>query len=83
MKKFLASSISDVFILLINVRISTIVGILISMSRTNFVLTCVEHGKGFITSGPGLDLPEVQHPMAKYLSMQSKVANIGAPIPPM
>ena len=43
-KKFLALSLSDVvFIMLINVKMSTIVGILKSMSRINFVLSCVEH----------------------------------------
>ena len=45
MKKFLALSLSDVvFIKLINVRMPTIVGILTLMSRTNFVLSSVEHG---------------------------------------
>ena len=32
----------------------TIVGILTFMGRINFVLSRVEHGKSFITSGPGL-----------------------------
>ena len=46
-------SLSDVvFILLINVKMPTIVGILTFMSRSNFVLSWVEHGKSFITSGP-------------------------------
>ena len=54
MKKFLALSLSDVFIMLINVKMPTIVGILTFMSRINFVLSWVEHGKSFITSGPGL-----------------------------
>ena len=40
MKEFLAISLSDVvFILLINVKMPTIVGILTFMSRTNFVLS--------------------------------------------
>ena len=40
MKKFLALSLSDVvFIMLINVKMPTIVGILIIMSRINFVLS--------------------------------------------
>ena len=53
-KKFLALSISDViFIMLINVKMPTIVGILTFMSRINFVLSLVEHGKSFLTSGPG------------------------------
>ena len=33
---------------------STIVGISTFMSRINLLLSCVEHDKGFITSGPGL-----------------------------
>ena len=54
MKKFTALDISGVvFIMLINVKMSTIVGILIFMSRINLVLTRVEHGKSFITLGPG------------------------------
>ena len=54
MKKFLALSLSDVvFIMLINVKMPTIVGILTFMSRINFVLSCVEHEKSFITSRPG------------------------------
>ena len=40
MKKFLALSLSDaVFIILINVKMPTIVGILTFMSRINFVLS--------------------------------------------
>ena len=55
MKKFLALSLSDfVFIMLINVKMPTIVGILTFMSRINFLLSLVEHEKSFITSGPGL-----------------------------
>ena len=39
-KKFLALSISEsVFIMLINVKIPTVVGILTHMSRINFVLS--------------------------------------------
>ena len=53
MKKFLALSLSDVaFIMLINVKMPTIVGILTFMSRINFLLSLVEHGKSFITLGP-------------------------------
>ena len=52
MKKFLALSPSDIiFIMLFNVKMPTIVGILTFMSRINFVLSSVEHGKSFITSG--------------------------------
>ena len=35
-----------------NVKMPTIVSILTFMSRLNLVLSCVEHGKSFITSGP-------------------------------
>ena len=53
MKKFLALSLSDVvFIILINVKMPTIVGILTFMSRIDFVLND-EYEKSFITSGPG------------------------------
>ena len=46
---FLALSLSYVvFIMLINVKMSTIVGILTFMSRINFVLSLVEHWKSFI-----------------------------------
>ena len=42
MKKFLALSLSDVvFIMLINVKMPTIVGILTFMSRINFMLNWV------------------------------------------
>ena len=65
--KFLALNFSDaVFILLINVKMPTIVGILTFMSRINFVLSWVEHEKCFITSGPdtlanGEDPDEMLH----------------------
>ena len=43
MKKFIALGLSDVvFIMLINVKKLTIVGILTFMSRINFVLSCVQ-----------------------------------------
>ena len=55
MKKFLALSLSEVvFIMLINVKLPSIVGILTFMSRINFVLSRVEHGKRFITLGPDI-----------------------------
>ena len=38
----------------------TIVGILTFMSRINFVLSWVEYGKGFITSGPVWDIFSTQ-----------------------
>ena len=37
--------------MLINVKMPAIVGILTFMSMIDFVLSWVEHGKGFITSG--------------------------------
>ena len=55
-KKFSFFSGSDnprmLFFLLINVKMPKTVGILTFMSRTNFMLSCVEHEKSFITSGP-------------------------------
>ena len=46
MKKFLAVSLSDdVFIILINIKMPTIVGILTFMSRIQLVLSCVEYEK--------------------------------------
>ena len=53
-KKFIALSLAYVvFIMLINVKMPTIVGILTLMSRIHFVLSGFEHEKSFITSGPG------------------------------
>ena len=50
MKTFLALSLSDVvFIMLINVKMPTRVGILTFKNRINFVPSLVEHGKSFIT----------------------------------
>ena len=43
---------SQLFILLINVKMPTNVGILTFMSRINFVLSRVEHDKSFINSEP-------------------------------
>ena len=55
--KFLTLGLSDVvFIILINVKMPTIVGILTFMTRINFVLNKVEHKKSFITSVPGVAL---------------------------
>ena len=54
MKKFFAKGLTDVvFIVLINVKMPTIVGILTFMSRINFMLIRVEHEESFIASGPG------------------------------
>ena len=51
---FLALKRSAVaFILLINVKMSTIVGILAFMSRKTFILSSVEHEKSFITWSDG------------------------------
>ena len=51
MKKVLALSPSEVvFIMLINVKMPTIIDILTFMSRINFVLSCNEHEKSFITA---------------------------------
>ena len=36
-----------------NMKMPTVVGIFIFISRENFMLSCVEHEKGFLTSGPG------------------------------
>ena len=43
---------SQSFILLINVKMPTVVGILTFMSRINFMLSSVENKKSFITLGP-------------------------------
>ena len=64
-KIFLAPSLSDViFIMLINVKIPTVVGLSTFLSRINFVLSWVEHWKSFITSRPGF----VTHVFKRYLS---------------
>ena len=42
---------SDVIVMIIKVKMTTIVGILTFMSTINVVLCWVERGKGFITSG--------------------------------
>ena len=46
------AELSMKFFLLINIKMPTIVGILIFISRKIFLLTWVEHEKSFITSGP-------------------------------
>ena len=54
-KKFHALNLSDVvFIMLVNVKMPTIVGILTFMSRINLLISWVEHKKGFISLGPDL-----------------------------
>ena len=53
-KTVLAFKLSDVvFIMLINVKMSTFVGILTFMGMISFILSLVEHGKSYITSGAG------------------------------
>ena len=54
MKKFLGLSLSDVvFIMLINVKMPTRVGILTFISRINLSSAELSMEKRFITSGPG------------------------------
>ena len=45
---------SQSFVLLINVKMPTIVGILTCMSRINFMLGWAESERSFITSGPSV-----------------------------
>ena len=55
MKKFLALSPSNVvFIMLLNVKMPTVVGILTFMSRINFLLSRVGHDNSFITFRPDM-----------------------------
>ena len=74
------------FFLLINVKMSTIVGILTFMSRKNFML----HGNSFITSGPGLiksrfsdwfgaceRLPLVRAGVARVVACDGEVNGVG------
>ena len=61
---FLAFKLSGVwFIKLINVKMPTMAGILPFMSLINFMLSCVENEKSFITSGP----VEIKACMHSYL----------------
>ena len=51
---FIALSLSDVvFIMLINVKMPTFVGILTFMSMINGMFNWAEHEERFVTSGPG------------------------------
>ena len=71
MKNFRALIRLDiVFIMLINVKMPTVVGILTFMGRINFMLSCVEHGKSYITSGP------VVRPIIKVLFIASYDINL-------
>ena len=75
MKKFLALSLSDVvFIMLINVKMRTIVGILTFTSMINVVLSWVEHGKSFITSRAGslASITQVTHVSYKNSNIQGR-----------
>ena len=66
MKKFHALFLSDVvFIMLINVKMPTIVGILTFISMINFVLSWDEHEKSFITSGP--EIATIAHRREAYI----------------
>ena len=49
-----AAKVMSIFLLGINFKMPTTVGILKFMTRTNFTLSSAEHEKSFITSGPGL-----------------------------
>ena len=52
-RDFLAFKLSNVvFIMQINVKMPTIVGILTFISMIIFMLTYIEHDKSFITAGP-------------------------------
>ena len=67
MKKLIALSLSDVlFIMLINVKMPTLVGILTYMSMINLVLISVEHKKRFITSRPGFRPGHAQTRLLNY-----------------
>ena len=71
---FLALSLSDViFIMLINVKMPTIVGILTFMSMINFMLGSFEHDKSFITSGPVFWIEPVLIRLFRYFTSQSTV----------
>ena len=58
------------FFPLINVKMPTIVGIITLMSRKNFMLSCVEHEKSFITSGPGPGLSKLTTSVNVSLNFQ-------------
>ena len=74
MKKFLDLSLSDVlFIMLINVKMPTIVGILTFMSRINFVLSRVEYEKSFITSGPGIQIKDGNHKLLFFVFLHQNI----------
>ena len=60
------------FFLLIDVKMPTVVGILTLMSKKKFMLSCVEHEKSFIASGPDLQYDQWQH-ILSYLPSHAKI----------
>ena len=67
----LAFKLSDVvFIMLINVRMPTIVGIITFMNLIIFMLSCVEHEKSFIALGPDfLACEQQRHRLRSLISI--------------
>ena len=61
--------------MLINVKMPTIVGILTFMSKINFVLSCVEHEKSFITSRPGQTLQNTVSDQGLYCLHANRMFN--------
>ena len=59
--------------LLINMKMPTIVGIFIFISRENYMLSCVEHEKSFITSRIG-----VFSSLKIYVSLQQCMSVTGS-----
>ena len=67
------------FFMLINVKMSTIVGILTFMSRKNFMLNSVEHEKSFVTSGPELrELNTYKLTNQKHSPMKKSKKDLGS-----
>ena len=60
---------SQSFILLINDKMPTIIGILTFMSRINFIISRVEHEIFFITLGPASQSPITTHPLFGFFSL--------------
>ena len=68
MEKFLALSLSDVvFIMLINVKMPTIVGIFNIYEPDKFRAQLSWHVKSFITSGPGFNLTRLHAYKTRFL----------------
>ena len=72
--KYLAFKHSDVvFIMLINIKMPTIVGILTFMGMMNFILSKVEHEKSFIKYRAAFTIKYMgQHTRCQYLSSMLK-----------